>query len=291
MKKYLEEKGSVNIIIIGIIFVLVIVFGFYLFGNKENNEKIPIVKNEIVGNKDDLVSFSIEAGQSISGLINVDGQIRRGYFFEGNILINLLDKEGKMLKQGHGTAISDWMTAEPVSFTASINTIGLSGPGYIEIKQDDPSDGEGGPARKILIPVIFDNVAEKTMVVKLYFPNTKFNPDMLDCSLVYPIEREIAFTPAVATATLNELIKGPTVYEKEQGYFSVLPIETKINSIKIENGILSVDFNKIVESGGGSCNMASKLSSLNNSLKQFETVNEVIISVEGNSNQSQIFQP
>jgi hypothetical protein len=291
MKKYIKEKGSANIIIIGIIFVLVIVFGVYLFGNKENNEKIPIVKNEIIGNKDDLVSFSVEAGQSISGIINVEGIVKGGYFFEGNILINLLDKEGKMLKQGYGMAISDWMTAEPVSFTATINTIGLSGPGYIEIKQDDPSDGEGGPARKILIPVIFSNVIEETMVVKLYFPNTKFNPDMLDCSLVYPIEREIAFTPAVATATLNELIKGPTVYEKEQGYFSVLPIETKINSIKIENGILSVDFNKIVESGGGSCNMASKLSSLNNSLKQFETVNEVIISVEGNSNQSQIFQP
>jgi hypothetical protein len=137
----------------------------YLSGFKQINQKTEIEKNqnnsqinnEILGNKDDLVSFSFNPGQKVSGSMNVTGVIKGGYFFEANVLINILDVNKNVLKNGYGTATTDWMTSGPVTFTTLIDFTGLnSGPGYIEIQNDDPSDGEGGPAKKILIPVIIE---------------------------------------------------------------------------------------------------------------------------------------
>lgn len=257
-------------------------------------------KLEILGDKEDLVYFSVEPGDAVSGILNLSGAIKGGYFFEGNVLINLLDEEQNVLKKGYGTATTDWMTLEPVSFTSTINSSGINGDGYILILEDDPSDGEGGPVKSILVPVVFQNEVsdssqkeeqQKNLSLKLYFPNTVYNKDMLDCSLVYEVERIVPYTKSVASVALSELIKGPTSTEKNNGYLGVLPDGTKVNTIKIEDGVLFVDFNKEVESGGGSCAMASRISSLNKTLKQFPTIKEIRYSVEGNTNQDELFQP
>jgi len=121
----------------------------------ENNNQAEDFNNEVFGNKDDLISFSIEPGQKVSGKMTITGEIKGGYFFEGNILVSILDSNKNVLINGYGTATTDWMTASPVPFTASIDFTGLTqGKAYIEIQNDDPSGGEGGPAKKILIPVI-----------------------------------------------------------------------------------------------------------------------------------------
>lgn len=121
--------------------------------NIENKEN----QNEILDNKQDLVSFSVEPGQKVGGLMEVMGVVKGGYFFEANILVNILDVNKNILKNSYGTATTDWMTTDPVSFTASIDFTGLNqGPAFIEIRNDDPSDGEGGTAKKILIPIIIN---------------------------------------------------------------------------------------------------------------------------------------
>jgi len=132
----------------------------YLDGFKKTDQNIENKKNqenEITGNKQDLILFSISPGQKVNGQMEVYGVVKGGYFFEANILVNILDNNKNTLKNGYGTATTDWMTSDPVSFNALIDFTGLnSGPGYIEIQNDDPSDGEGGPAKKILIPVIIE---------------------------------------------------------------------------------------------------------------------------------------
>ncbi len=137
----------------------------YLGGFKQLDQNAEIEKdqdsnqsnNEILGNKENLISFSVKPGQVVSGKMEVTGSISGGYFFEANVLINILDANKNILRKGYGTATTDWMTSDPVSFTASIDFTGLNkGNAYIEIQNDDPSDGEGGPAKKILIPVIIN---------------------------------------------------------------------------------------------------------------------------------------
>lgn len=144
-----------------ILFILILSLGFLVFNfyskkNIEKEDKVYKSSLEVSGpNKDDLIEFSVKPGSTVSGKMTVTGTVKNAYFFEANISINLLDANQNVLKAGYGTATTDWMTTGPVSFTANIDATGLSGFGYIEIQNDDPSDGEGGPAKIILIPVIF----------------------------------------------------------------------------------------------------------------------------------------
>ncbi|MEI6022439.1 MAG: Gmad2 immunoglobulin-like domain-containing protein [bacterium] len=111
----------------------------------------------IQGNKNDLKRFSIYPGQKISGEVFVQGEISGGYFFEGNILINILDINKKILKAGHISATSDWMTSGVVSFEGKVDTTDIvDGSVYIEIHNDNASDDPKNE-KSILIPVIIEN--------------------------------------------------------------------------------------------------------------------------------------
>jgi len=108
----------------------------------------------IFGNKNDLVSFSIPVGSTVSGTQTATGTVTGGYFFEGNIIIRILDGSKNILRTTHGTATTDWMTSGPVSFTTNLDFTGITtGPGYIEIHNDNAS---GLPAndKSILVPIV-----------------------------------------------------------------------------------------------------------------------------------------
>lgn len=163
-----SKLNSVLLLVLIVLMIIALIMmsknkEMYLNGFKQLDQNTEIEKNqnqsssEILGNKQDLVSFSIEPGKKVGGSMEVMGVVKGGYFFEANILVNILDINKNILKNGYGTATTDWMTTDPVSFTASIDFTGLNqGPAFIEIQNDDPSDGEGGPAKKILIPVIIN---------------------------------------------------------------------------------------------------------------------------------------
>jgi spore germination protein GerM len=127
--------------------------------------------------------------------------------------------------------------------------------------------------------------------ITLYFGNKIFNPEMLDCGLVYPVKRKIFKTEAIAKATLEELIKGPTKEEEKLGYYGAVPVGTKINSINIKNGLLSIDFSKEIENNFASCSGLFRLSSINKTLKQFPSVKDIQFAVDGNWNSDEILQP
>jgi hypothetical protein len=89
------------------------------------------------GNKEDLISF---LGEINSNTFTFTGSVKNSYFFEGNILVNVSSGDGKIVKNGHGTASSEWMTSDSVSFSGSIDITGLpKGYDIIEIKNDNPS--------------------------------------------------------------------------------------------------------------------------------------------------------
>ncbi len=118
--------------------------------------------------------------------------------------------------------------------------------------------------------------------VKIFFNNTKFDPGLTDCSKVYSVNRFIEPTSAVARAALEELFKGPTANEKKVGYLSNLNSGVKIQKLTIENGIAKVDFSAELEKNvGGSCRVAAIVAQIKETLKQFPTVQDVVISIDG----------
>src|SRR6266850_1862079 len=69
-----------------------------------------------------------------------------------------------------------------------------------------------------LVPAAYGQ-SRQTMLIKLYFPNTKLNSG--DCGVkVFPVTRRIPKTAAVARAVLEQLFAGPTSQEKAKGFYS-----------------------------------------------------------------------
>jgi hypothetical protein len=108
------------------------------------------------GYNGDLVSFSVMNMQKVSGILSYRGVIKGGYFFEGNILINILDSNKKVLKQSNAIATTEWTTSGPVSFEGNIDFTGLpKGLAYFEIHNDNAS-GLPQNDKSILIPIVIE---------------------------------------------------------------------------------------------------------------------------------------
>ena len=135
----------------------------------------------------------------------------------------------------------------------------------------------------------WQKVYPKTLKVKVYFNNNKLDPEF-SCNKVFPVEREITKTQAVARAALEELLKGSSEKEKVEGFFTSINPGVKIQSLVIENGTVKVDFDEQLEfQVGGSCRVAAIRAQITQTLKQFPTVNDVIISINGRT--EDILQP
>lgn len=114
--------------------------------------------------------------------------------------------------------------------------------------------------------------------VKVYFASNKDTPD---CARVEEFTRTILYTQAVGTAAINEMLKGPTMKEGEVAV-NAIPQGTKLLILFIENGTAYAEFSKELQNyGGGSCNALAIRAQIENTLKQFPTVDRVEISVPG----------
>jgi len=151
-----------KIILFLVVLVLLAVAVFFL--QKEPKEEIVEVPIDIStgtmpameGNVNDLVSLSIDPNSTVSGVVSFEGSVKGGYFFEGNIQINILAVDQSILKAGYANAKTDWMTAEPVEFQGSIDLTGLPvGPAYFEIHNDNAS-GLPENDKSILIPIMIE---------------------------------------------------------------------------------------------------------------------------------------
>ncbi len=120
-----------------------------------------------------------------------------------------------------------------------------------------------------------------TTTFNVYFNNTQNDPHLIHCDMVYPITRHVPYTQGIGTAALNELIAGPTANELANGYSSSIPQYANINSLTISQGIALVDVDPHFFEVGGSCGIAAAMSSLKQTLLQFPTVDEVIVTVDG----------
>ena len=127
------------------------------------------------------------------------------------------------------------------------------------------------------------------IIVEVFFNNDRLDPEF-SCNKVFPVEREIPKTQAVARAALEELLKGSTEVEKEQGFFTSINPGVKIQKLVIEEGIAKVEFDEQLEfQVGGSCRVAAIRAQITQTLKQFPTVQSVIISIDGRT--EDILQP
>lgn len=121
----------------------------------------------------------------------------------------------------------------------------------------------------------------ETMHVKVYFSNADLDPEF-SCEKVFSTWRKIPRTLEVGQASLEELLKGPREEEKSGGYVTHINSGVNIKGLVIEDGIAVVNFDERLEfEVNDSCRTAAIRAQVTETLKQFPTVNGVVISVDG----------
>ncbi len=239
--------------------------------------------------KSDLIKVNnLLPGQEIKSPLVVSGEARGFWFFEASFPVKLVDAEGKVLGQTIAQTTGDWMTESFVPFEATLAfATTTSAAGELILQKDNPS---GLPEHddELRIPVKF---IQDFMTVKVYFGTEKTGgAPNYDCSEVEAVERQIPKTAATGRAALEELLKGATEAEKQAGYVTTINSGVKIQSLTIENGAAKADFSQeLEETVGGSCRVTAIRAQITETLKQFESVKEVIISIDGRT--EDILQP
>ncbi|RAS62553.1 sporulation and spore germination protein [Lentzea atacamensis] len=107
-----------------------------------------------------------------------------------------------------------------------------------------------------------------------------------DPAAVVAVPRSVPKTQMVATAALNELLAGPTVAEREAGYWSMFVPGTakSLKSVQITDGVAHADFtdfSTIIPNASSSTGSAALLAELDATLKQFPTVRSTVYSFNG----------
>ncbi|KPJ57179.1 hypothetical protein AMJ49_01020 [Parcubacteria bacterium DG_74_2] len=252
---------------------------------------------EDIGNaleKIDLIRVTNpQPNQEIESPLAISGEARGYWFFEADFPVKLVDGNGFTLGQTIAQAQGDWMTENFVSFRADMRfTIPFTFKGWLILEKDNPS-GLPENADELKIPVVFQGVPEigETMTVKISLSDSRYvNEPYFDCSRTIAIEREVLKTQGIAKAAIEALLRGATEDEIAQGYVSNIPPGVRLQKITIENGVAKVDFDEQLEfQVGGSCRVAAIRAQITETLKQFPTVDNIIISINGRT--EDILQP
>jgi len=230
----------------------------------------------------DINVFSPKSDEIVRSPLKISGEARGTWFFEGSFPILLKDENGEIVKEGFATAQKDWMTEDFVPFIAEFefNTPEVQ-KGELVFKKDNPS-GLPQNDKSISTPINF--LLEKT-TIQLFFSDINKDPQGLECGKTYPVSRVVPKVSGIAKKAIEELLKGTTTDESLAGMKTTIPKETKLQSISIEGGVVRIDFNLAIE-GGGSCRVTAIRSQIANTLHQFPSVSEVVISVNGDSTEA-----
>lgn len=234
--------------------------------------------------KTNIHIFSPKSGDTVGLPIKVLGEVR---VFENTFQIRVKDGKGNILDEETVMA-QNGDVGQYNLFSKDINyPAPKTSEGTIEVF--DYSAKDGSEIDKIIIPVKFQTITN-ALNIAVYFPNSQKDPNAMDCKNVYPVYRRVAYTKETAAVAIAELLKGPNQEEATQGYSSNIPFGTKLQSLNIKNSTATADFDQTLQAGvGGSCMVASIRSQITQTIKQFGTVNNVIISIDGQS--EDILQP
>jgi len=101
------------------------------------------------------------------------------------------------------------------------------------------------------------------------------------------VEREVPVSDngdVLALATLQELVKGTTDAERAQGIMSSFNDGTEVNSVKFEDGVVTIDFNETFDAQmGGSMRVRAISQTIRRTVQQFNQTTEYTIKLTVNN--------
>jgi len=221
--------------------------------------------------------------ETVGSPFEIRGEAR---VFESQFNWKLKGDDGAVLSEGNATAMASDM--------------GQFGPFVISVKYGYPSGGagtlevfdysakDGSVTDLVSIPLQLQPSSELE-TVKLFFMNNKLDTK-ITCEKVFPVERTIKKSYDTVEAALQLLLMGPLEDERGNQYTTQLNDGVHLNKLTIVDGVAKADFDKKLEEGvGGSCRVGLIRKQIEETLKQFPEVKEVVISIEDRT--EDILQP
>ncbi|MFH0912497.1 MAG: GerMN domain-containing protein [Patescibacteria group bacterium] len=129
-------------------------------------------------------------------------------------------------------------------------------------------------------------------LVQYYYQPDNYSDDTTQDILIYfckseptdivqvAVDRTIPKTVMVATAAIQELLKGPTEAEKNEGLSTAIAEGTALNYVNIADGVATVDFDDQFDfQMGGSARVQAVYQQIFKTLTQFPTVKDIKITI------------
>lgn len=208
--------------------------------------------------------------------------------FENNVVYRVTDlASGQVIAQGYTTAMGEMGQFNPFTLSVTpqtMNKVQYPTRALIEVFEHSAKDGSEINMAKVQVRMGMG--AERQNAILVFFPNPKRGSD-IDCGLVFSVPRPMPQTQSPAKLALNFLLAGPMGQEFGQGYETQIPEGVTLKSLTIESGTARADFSAPPNAVAGSCRSLAVRAQIERTLKQFATVENVVITVNGKADQWQ----
>ena len=251
--------------------------------NEVANENINAANLNIaldVAKSNIMVRYPVE-GATVGLPLKIQGEGRE---FESTVRYRVKTESGSILADGATIAdapdmgqFGQYLVSLPLNLTKTTSVT-------IEVFANSPKDG--AEIDKVTNNVTIDPTLRS---LEVYFSNTQSDPKA-ECEKVVPAIRSIAKVEKIGTASLEELLKGPNNEEKTFGFATLIPTNAKLQTFTIEGTVGRPDFTaELNKDVAGSCRVLAIRSQIEKTILQFSTIESVIISIEGRT--EDILQP
>jgi hypothetical protein len=215
--------------------------------------------------------------------------LAESWIYENSLTFN--ERGGSELEHVRTVEIEEGVYEVTFNFTSSFA-------GYGPVEEDEMAAQvitphtvvvviEGDEIKSVIIDDNFSEMAlneEENMEVDLYFVVVEENEEKMAI-----VKRSLSYNSELEKNTLLQLLLGPTEEEKAEGYITTINEGVEINEFYIEEKVAHVDFTEEMNVSGGSALVTMIRDQIEKTLLQFETIENVEISIEGEK--EEILQP
>lgn len=197
--------------------------------------------------------------------LTVSGRART---FENNVALLVRDAKGVLISESFTTATGEMGRHSPYRGTLWITR----DPGArvtVEALEYSAKDGSEQSVVRMQKPFNVELVN-----VQLAFPDST-------CERVKTFTRRVPRSVSAARLALEALLTGPTAAEKKGGAVAPFPQGSRVESVNLRNGQLTVDFNERLQNVGGACRASMIRAAVTETLRQLPGVQRVTITAGG----------
>ncbi|MGH7636672.1 MAG: Gmad2 immunoglobulin-like domain-containing protein [Gemmatimonadaceae bacterium] len=192
----------------------------------------------------------------------------RARTFENNVQVRVRDARGELIAHGFTTSVGEMGHHNPFVMRVWLTR----SPGDSVIVESFEYSAKDGSVRSLTADTTGYPVQNTTLT--LDFPTS-------ECTSTVTVRRSAPRTVALARLLTEALVAGPDSSEASTGATSPFPRGSRVESVILRQGELTVDFNERLQNVGGSCAAQAIRTSVTRTLSRLPAVRQVLITAGG----------